>query len=104
MRFMKIEKDKRIQKVIDTLAMGGRSNGTISNYAHAINRFLKYFQGKDIAKFTEADIVEYIKKNYLDKKCAVNTYNMNVSAIKFFYSISFNKVFNDKLLPHAKRS
>lgn len=102
MRFMRIEKNEHIQKVIDTLKMGGRSKGTISNYAHAIHRFLKYFHDKDVAKLDETDIVEYIKKNYLDKNCSVNTYNMNISAIKYFYSISFNKEFNNKLLPHAK--
>lgn len=99
---MKAEKDKQIQRVIDTLRIGGRSEKTIENYVCAINRFLKYFNDKDIALLDEGDILEYIRKNYLDKGCASNTYNMNISAIKYFYSINFNKEFNHKLLPHAK--
>jgi len=99
---MKNEKNKQIQKVIDTLRMGGRSEKTIPNYVCAINRFLEYFHDRDISTIDEADILEYIRKNYLDKNCAGNTYNMNISAIKYFYSINFNKEFNHKLLPHAK--
>lgn len=103
MRFMPNERKEQLQKVIDTLRMGARSEKTISNYVHAIDRFFKYFDSKDISKLNESDIVEYIKKNYLSKKCSTNTYNMNICAIKYFYSINFNKEFNNKLLPHAKR-
>ena len=56
----------------------------------------------DISKFSETEIIEYIKHKYLDKLCSVNTYNMNICAIKYFYVINFNKEFNNKLLPHAK--
>ena len=104
MRFYEIEENEHINKLIDTLRMGGRSKNTISNYVHAIDRFLEYFSGKDVAALDEIDIIEYIRKNYLDKNCASNTYNMNISAIKYFYSINFNKEFNNKLLPHAKRT
>ena len=99
---MRIEKSKHIDNLINTLRMGGRSERTISNYVCAIHRFLKYFHDKDVAKVDETDILEYIRKNYLDKNCAGNTYNMNISAIKYFYAINFNKEFNNKLLPHAK--
>lgn len=102
MSFKPIEKDKRIDKVIEILRIGGHSERTVVNYSCAINRFLNYFNGKDISVLNEADILEYTKTNYLSKNCSTNTYNMNVSAIKFFYSINFNKTFNDKLLPHAK--
>lgn len=102
MRFIKLEPDKRIEKVIETLRLGARSEGTIENYAHAIHRFLNFFKDKDVSTFTEEDIIEYIKTAYLKKNCSVQTYNMNLSAIKFFYSINFNKEFNAKLLPRAK--
>ena len=101
-RFLTDERKEQIQKVIDALRMGGRSEKTIDNYVHAIYRFIKYFESKDISKFDEDNIIEYVKNNYLKKSCAGNTYNMNVSAIKFFYSINFKKEFNKKLLPHAK--
>jgi len=99
---MEIKQNKHINNLIDILRMGGRSEKTISNYVCAINRFLEYFQDKDIAKLNETDILEYIRKKYLNKNCAGNTYNMNISAIKYFYSVTFNKEFNTKLLPHTK--
>lgn len=102
MRFMPDETKEKVNKVIDTLRIGGRSEKTILNYVHAIIRFLKYFQNEDISAFTEDDILEYIKNCYLSKSCSGNTYNMNICAIKYFYSINFNKEFNKKLLPHAK--
>lgn len=102
LRLMPINKREKIQKVIDTLTMGGRSKKTIDNYVCAINRFLDYFENKDISKLNEADVIEYIRNNYLDKQCATNTYNMNISAIKYFYCINYNKELNNKLLPHAK--
>lgn len=99
---MKKQHRNYIQKVIEILEIGGRSKNTISNYVHAIHRFLKYFQNKDISNLNEDDIMQYMKKNYLNKSCSANTYNMNISAIKYFYSINFNKEFNAKLLTYAK--
>lgn len=101
-RFMPTDKREKIQKVIDTLTMGRRSEKTIENYVCAINRFLDYFENNDISKLNESNIIEYIKNNYLNKQCATNTYNMNISAIKYFYSVYYNKELNKKLLPHAK--
>lgn len=102
MRFMPNERKSQLQKVIDTLRIGGRSEKTISNYVHAINRLFEYFKNEDISKFNEDEIIEYIKQKYLSKSCAGSTYNMNICAIKYFYSVNFNKEFNNKLLPHTK--
>ena len=102
LRLMPMNKREKIQKVIDILTMGGRSKKTIDNYVCAISRFLDYFEDKDISKLNESDVIEYIKNNYLNKQCAANTYNMNISAIKYFYSVNYNKELNNKLLPHAK--
>lgn len=102
MRFMPNERKKQLQKVIDTLRIGGRSEKTIVNYVHAIDRFFRYFQNKDLSKLNEDDILEYIKNKYLNSQSSINTYNMNICAIKYFYSVNFNKEFNNKLLPHAK--
>lgn len=98
------EKQRQIQKMIDTLRMGGRSKNTIENYVCSISRFLKYYEKEDVSEFTEENITEYIKKNYLIKNCSVDTYNLNISAIKYFYNINFRKEFNNKLLPRAKRT
>ena len=58
MRFMPNERKEQLQKVIDTLRIGGRSEKTISNYVHAINRFFEYFKNEDISKFDEDNILE----------------------------------------------
>lgn len=102
MRFYKIIKNKHIKRMVDTLKLGRRSEKTILNYSHAIARFLNYFKNKDISLITEDDIVEYLMNNYINKNYSATTYNMNISAIKYFFSVNFNKDFNSKLLPHAK--
>lgn len=102
MRFMPDKRKNQLQKVIDTLRIGGRSEKTISNYVHAIKRFFDYFKDEDISKFNENDILGYIKQQYLSKSCAGSTYNMNICAIKYFYCVNFNRTFNSKLLPHTK--
>lgn len=102
MRFMPNERKSQLQKVIDTLRIGGRSEKTILNYVHAIDRFFKYFDNIEISKLNEDNIIEYIKNSYLKKSCAGSTYNLNICAIKYFYSVNFNKEFNNKLLPRTK--
>lgn len=102
MRFMPNQRKNQLQKVIDTLRIGGRSEKTISNYVHAINRFFKYFENNNLSNLNENDILDYIKQTYLARSCAPSTYNMNICAIQYFYSINFNREFNSKLLPHAK--
>ena len=102
MEFIGVKITKEIQNVIDIISIGGGSKETIENYVYSINRFLIFFEGRDIPSLTEGDILEYLKCNYLNKSCSSNTYNVNVAAIKFFYSVNFNKEFNNKLLPHAK--
>lgn len=86
----------------NTLRLGGKSEKTILNYSCVIRRFYNFFQKKDISKLNEDNILKYIKKKYLDKNCSANTYNMNICAIKYFYSVNFNISLNDKLLPHSK--
>ena len=90
LRLMPISKREKIQKVIDTLTMGGRSKKTIENYVCAINRFLDYFENKDISKLNESDVIEYIKNNYLNKQCATNTYNMNIIVLGICRNLSEN--------------
>lgn len=70
MRFLPNERKEQLQKVIDMLRIGGRSERTISNYVHAIYRFFEYYKDKDIASFNEDDIIEYIRQRYLSKSCA----------------------------------
>ena len=99
---MKNQREKLIQKMENTLRLGGKSEKTILNYSCAIKRFCDFFEKKDISKLNEEDILKYIKKKYLDKSCSANTYNMNICAIKYFYNVNFNINLDDKLLPHSK--
>ena len=99
---MPAQKKKQVKKVIDTLKIGGRSDSTILNYVCAINRFLKYSKNKDISKFNEDDILEYMKLYYLNKNRSSYSYNMNISAIKYFFIVNYRKTLSNQLLPHAK--
>ncbi len=99
---MKNQNEKLIQKMENVLRMGGKSEKTILNYSCAIRRYCNFFEKRDISKLREDDIIKYIKKRYLDQEYSASTYNMNLAAIKFFYSVNFNTTFNDKLLPHCK--
>ena len=103
--FMNNKKNKKIwlKKCEETLMMGGRSEITIRNYIYAISHFLNsYNNKKDISKFREKQLMDYFKKHYLDNNCKATTYNFNLAAIKYFYSVCFNTSFNDRLLPKAK--
>ena len=103
--FMNNKKNKKfwLKKCEETLMMGGRSEITIRNYIYAISHFLNsYNNKKDISKFREKQLMDYFKKHYLDNNCKATTYNFNLAAIKYFYSVCFNTSFNDRLLPKAK--
>lgn len=92
-----------VEKLCDNLEFGKRSQGTITNYVSAINRFLNYYdESTDISLFNESDIIEYIKKEFIEKNKATRTYNMNIYAIKLFYMVCFNKSLNSTLIPRAK--
>lgn len=96
-------KEKWIKMVKNNLELGGRSQYTIRNYVYAIKHFLNsYSEKKDISKFKEKEIIDYFNKNYLNNNTKTTTYNFNLAVIKFFYSICFNTVLNDRLLPKAK--
>lgn len=96
-------KEKWIEMIKENLQLGRRSKTTIRNYVYAITHFLNYYNEKEkISSFKEKEIIEYLKKNYLDNNAKETTYNFNLSAIKFFYSICFNVALNNRLLPRAK--
>lgn len=97
----KLEKDI-IKKISETLTIGNRSQRTINNYKSSINRFINYYQNKNLKKITESDIIDYLKIEILDKNKTPQTYNANLFAIKYMYSVYFNKKFNDDLLHVAK--
>lgn len=102
---MNNEENKKIllKKCEETLELGGRSKATIRNYTYAINHFLNSYSSKTkISEFNEDKIIQYMQKEYINKNCSANTYNFNLSVIKFFYSVCFNKEFGRRTLPKSK--
>ena len=91
-----------LQKVKNLLLLRKCSDRTITNYLSCINRFKNYYKRKDLKKFNEDDILEYLKKNFINIGCSAATINVNRAAIKYFYLVNFKKEFNNVLLPQAK--
>ena len=96
-------KEKWIEKIRQTLEIGGRSKRTFENYKSHLKRFLNYYDvNTNIKKLNENDILNYIRVNYINKELSGETYNMAIKSISFFYSICFNKNLNKSLLPNHK--
>ena len=96
-------KIKWVEKVKDTLILGGRSEKTFDNYKSHNKRFLNYYNGNvEINKLSDEDIVEYVKKNYLELNRCAETLNVGLCSIKYFYSVCFNRTINKNLLPTTK--
>ena len=91
-----------LQKVKDLLLLRKCSNRTISNYLSCINRFKNYYRRKDLKRLNEDDILEYLKKNFINIGCSAATINVNRAAIKNYYLVNFNKSFSNILLPQTK--
>lgn len=91
-----------LQKVKDLLMLRNCSDRTISNYLSCINRFKQFYKRKNLEKLTETDILEYLKKNFINIGCAAATINVNRAAIKYYYLVNFNKEFSNILLPQTK--
>lgn len=89
-------------KVKTLLQTRGCSDRTIANYISSINRFKRYFEGQDIENFTEENILNYIKVNFIDLGYSAASINVNRAAIKYYYLVNFNKDFNKTLLPACK--
>lgn len=99
----KENKETWIKKVEEILMLGGKSEDTIKTYKYGILHFLNYFsEDTNISDFNEEDILKYLKNEYIDKDKAKSTYNFYLYSIRFFYSVCFNKCFNDILLPASK--
>lgn len=97
MKNTKANQEKWLNKIYDTLMIGGRSKKTFENYKSHINRFLKFYDEKtDIKSLNEDDILDYLKVNYLNFNRGENT--LNVAEC----SICFDKTLNKKKLPCCK--
>lgn len=96
-------KEKWVEKIKQTLEIGGKSKKTFENYKSHLIRFLKYYdEDTNLKKLNENDILTYIRVNYIDKGLSGESYNMAVKSIRFFYSICFDKELKKSLLPNYK--
>lgn len=91
-----------LQKVKNLLILRNCSQRTISNYLSCINRFKQFYKRKNLENLNESDILEYLKKNFINIGCSAATINVNRAAIKYYYLINFNKEFSNVLLPQTK--
>ena len=90
-------------KVKELLITRGCSKKTISNYMSCINRFKKFYEGKEkLQNLKEQDILQYLKVNCIDLEFSAATINVNRAAIKYYYLVNFNIDFNKTLLPSCK--
>lgn len=93
---------KDLQKVKDLLKIRGCSDRTIANYLSCINRFKKNYEGKELKKLKENDIIDYLKDNFINLGFSSASINVNRAAIKYYYLVNFNIDFNKSLLPQCK--
>ena len=80
-----------LQKVKDLLMLRNCSKRTISNYLSCINRFKQFYKNENLENLCESDILEYLKKNFINIDCSTATINVNRAAIKYYYLVNFNK-------------
>lgn len=91
-----------LQKVKDLLMLRNCSKRTISNYLSCINRFKQFYKNENLENLCESDILEYLKKNFINIDCSAATINVNRAAIKYYYLVNFNKELSNVLLPQTK--
>lgn len=93
-----------VEKVKTLMEIGGRSTETFKNYKSSIERFLNYFEeDTDFTNVLEEEILDYIKKVYINTGKSSVTVNLAICSIKYLYSVCFKIELNSKLLPCAKR-
>ncbi len=103
MKNTKKNQEKWVEKVKDTLELGGKSEQTFINYKSHIIRFLNYYdENTEINKLSEDEIVGYLRKEYINLGKCKSTLNTCTCSLRFLYSVCFNKKLNKDLLPSTK--
>ena len=92
-----------LNKIEETMKIGGKSKRTYDNYRSQLNKLFDFYdENIDLNKLSEEDLLDYFKVNYINKNVSSNTLNLSICAIRFLFSICFNKELNKKKLPSCK--
>ena len=96
-------KNKWVEKVRNTLELGGKSDRTFLNYKSHITRFLNYYnENIEINKLSEDEIAGYFRKQYIELNRCATSLNVGIYSIRFLYSVCFNRKLNKDVLPSSK--
>lgn len=96
-------KNKWVEKVRNTLELGGKSDRTFLNYKSHITRFLNYYnENVEINKLSEDEIAGYFRKQYIELNRCAASLNVGIYSIRFLYSVCFNRKLNKDVLPSSK--
>lgn len=99
----KENRKKWVEKVRKTMKIANYSLKTYQDYRGKINHFLNYYpEDTIIKKLKEDDIAEYLIKNFINLNRAKDTLNLSICAIRYFYSVCFDKELSRKKLPNSK--
>lgn len=97
--------NKWLNKIYELMKLGGKSEITFRNYKCHIKKFFNNYENSvDFQNVNEEQILEYIKKEYLEKNRLSETINVAICSIRYLYSVCFKIELNKKLLPTAKRT
>jgi integrase/recombinase XerD len=91
-------------KMIRDLEIRGLSKNTQTAYIRSMLRFIKYFENKSPGQITleEISCYQYHLKN--DLHLSWSSFNIDVSAIKFFFKITLGKIdWNIENIPYTKK-
>ena len=103
MKNTKINQQKWLQKINDTMMIGGKSKRTFNNYKSQLNKLFNYYdENTHIDKLNEDDLLDYFKLNYINRNFSSNTLNLSICSVRFLFSICFDKDLNKKKLPSCK--
>ncbi len=92
---------KNIDKMVKDLEIRGRSEATIKNMVHIVNRFSKYYNLPP-ENLGEQDIINYLNYCIKHKKLCRGTVNTINSVLKFFYVVTLEQSWSDLRIPKLR--
>jgi len=94
--------DTELSEYNRLLKLKNYSRSTINTYTYYFEMFLNYFQGKDIAKLTKSEVMDFLLKES-EKNFSAAYQNQLVNSIKFYYEKVLGRQKEFYNLPRAKK-